>query len=154
MAKRIMLDIHSEPAWYTLIGISCHLKDYRLSYLLHENLGVRLTRLDDMPFYGQGAAEPMPVSLYRWKNEEEFTTYFVLSNRNEGAWLVPQAKQAAFLLLIEGEFKAKQQESLISALRRVPNVLMAFPISFDTVKNYENILTDLELHLNDQDDGH
>ena len=152
MAKRILLDIHSSPAWYTLEGISCHLRDYRLSYLLNEHLGFRLVRLPDLPYLPAGAREPVPFSLYRWRDEEHDNTYYVVANRAEEALLAPQVRQADFLLLIEGPFKKKQEEELLSALRKVPNILLAFPVTFAAVKNHESILTDLELHLNDLQD--
>jgi hypothetical protein len=149
MAKRVLLDIHTTPAWYTLAGISCHLRDYRLSYLLNETLGFHLVKLEDMPYLAPGAKNPESYSIFAWSDDDQYNTYFLLPNRNEDSWLVPQNRQADFLLLIEGPFKKKQEDELLSRIRRVPNILTAFPISFATVKNYESILTDLELHIND-----
>ena len=149
MAKRILLDIHTTPAWYTLTGISCHLRDYRLSYLLNENLGFEMVRLEDLPCITPGAKESSPFSLFRWKDEDHYNVYYLLANRSGESLLIPQMRQADFLLLVEGPFKKKQQDELLARLRRVPNINTAFGIPFSSVKNYENILTDLELHLND-----
>jgi hypothetical protein len=149
MAKRVLLDIHTSPAWYTLVGISCHLRDYRLSYLVNENLGFRLVRLNDLPYLAQGAKEPRHFSLYRWRDDDQYNAYYLIANRSEESLLIPQMRQADFLLLVEGPFKKKQQDDLLSRIRKVPNINTAFGIPFSTVKNYENILTDLELHLND-----
>lgn len=149
MAKRVLLDIHTAPAWFTLLGISCHLREYRLSFLVNENLGFHLSRLDDLPYFPGGAKEAAFFSLYRWADDDQENTYYLLTNRSDETLLIPSVKQADFLMLIEGPFKKKQQDELLSNLRKVPQVLTAFPIPFSSVKNYENILTDLELHLND-----
>ena len=149
MAKRVLLEIHNAPAFYTLTGISCHLRDYRLSYLLNENLCFRLVKLADLPFFPPGAKEPVFFSLYRWRDEDRYNTYYLITNRSEDTLLVPQMKQADFLLLVEGPFKKKQHEDLLARLRKVPNINTTFGIPFSAVKNYENILTDLEIHLND-----
>lgn len=149
MAKRVLLDIHTTPAWYTLAGISCHLRDYRLSYLLNEHLEFRLVRLDDLPYLPPGVKEPVLFSLYRWRDDDQYNTYFLIANRSQDILLAPQVKEADFLMLIAGPFKKKQQDDLMSRLKKVPNILTAFPVPFSTVKNYESILTDLELHLND-----
>ncbi len=149
MAKKVLLEIHDAPAWYTLTGISCHLRDYRLSFLLNENLGFGLIRLDDLPYLAAGSSEPAYFSLYRWRNDEQYNTFFPIANRSEETLLVPRMKQADYLLLIEGPFKKKQEEDLLLKLRKVPNVLTAFTIPLSGVKQYENFLTDLELHLND-----
>lgn len=153
MAKRILLEIHSSPSWYSMAGISCHLRDYRLSYMLNQHLGFRLVRMDDLPFLQPGAKEPAPFTLFRWIDEERQNTYYLLANRSDEALLLQKVKQADFILLVEGPFSKKQEEDLLSRLRSVPNVLTAFSIPFSSVKNYEAILTDLEMHLSEITDG-
>jgi hypothetical protein len=88
-------------------------------------------------------------SLYRWRDDDHYNTYYLITNRSEDSLLVPQMKQADFLLLVEGPFKKKQQDDLLAGIRKIPNVLTSFGIPFSSVKNYENLLTDLELHLNE-----
>jgi hypothetical protein len=153
MAKRVLLDIHSAPAWYTLAGISCHLRDYRLSYLINDQLSFQLVRLEDLPYLPPGTKEPVFFSLYKWTDDDRYNTYYLIANRSEDVLLAPQVKQADFLMLIEGPFKKQQQDEFLSRLRKVPNILTAFPVSFSAVRNYESILTDLEIHLNERSEG-
>ncbi len=149
MAKRVLLDIHTSPAWYTLLGISCHLRDYRISYLLNENLRFRLIRLADLPYLPPATPDPVLFPLFRWRDEELQNTFYLIPNRSEETLMVPRMRQADFLMLVGGPLKKKRQDELLAGLRAIPNVLTAFTIPFSSVKNYENILTDLELHLSD-----
>ena len=47
MAKKFLTETRSEPALYTLLGISCHLRDYHLTYLLNEKLELEFIKEDD-----------------------------------------------------------------------------------------------------------
>jgi hypothetical protein len=147
MAKRILLEVRSEPAWFTLTGISCHLKDYRLSYLLNEHLRFCLTKLEDAPLVPEGSKEPAPFSLYRHRDTDQCNTYYLIGNRSPETLLLPAFRQADFLLLIEGPFKKKQKDELLGNIRRIPNINTAFDIPPASVKNLEAVLTDLELHI-------
>ena len=62
MSKKILLDVRPEPAIFTLIGISCHVKDYRISYLLNNHLGFDLLKMEDLK-----------ITLNNKKDPEEFS---------------------------------------------------------------------------------
>ncbi|MDP1622387.1 MAG: IPExxxVDY family protein [Bacteroidales bacterium] len=137
MAKKIFLDSRSEPNLFTLFGISCHLKDFRLSYLLNIRLGLELVKMEDFCGY----------SFYYCRDEDRFNAYYLLGNRGQEAILLPDLKQTDFLLLVEGPFKKAQKERLLEKIRGIQHVLTAFEVRFETIKNYQLILSDLELHL-------
>lgn len=137
MAKKIMLESRSEASYFTLAGISCHLKDYRLSYLLNHKLQSGFKKMEDLP--GE-------YSLYFYADEECRNTYNLISNRNEERVLFPELKQTDFLLMVEGPFKKVQLDKLLKAIRTIPNVLTAFEIQIGTLKNLAGFLSDLELH--------
>ncbi len=147
MAKRILLEVRPEPAWFTLTGISCHLKDYRMSYLVNEQLGFGLSKLDDAPLVPEGTREAVPFSLYRHCDPDQGNTYYLLGNRSPEHVLLPGFRQADFILLIEGQFRSRQKDDLLGKLRGIPNVLTAFDIPPSSVKNLETLLTDLEMHI-------
>ncbi len=137
MPKKILLETRSEPALFTILGISCHLKDYRLSFMLNKKLELEFVKLDDFVSY----------SFYQCRDEDRFNTYYLIGNRGQDAILFPELKQTDFILLVEGPFKKTQKERLLEDIRSIQNVLTAFEIRFETNKNYETILTDLEIHL-------
>ncbi|MCK9218884.1 MAG: IPExxxVDY family protein [Bacteroidales bacterium] len=136
MAKKILSDVRSEPVLYTLFGISCHLKDYRLSFLLNRKLELEFIKLDDFREF----------SFYSCSQEDCFNEYFLLANRGPETILLPELKQTDFLLLVEGPFKKQQKDDLLENIRTIPNVLTSFEIRFSTIKNHETFLTDLEMH--------
>jgi len=146
MAKKFHLETRSEPTLFTLIGISCHIKDYRLSYLLNQQLEFNFRKMEDLLSSGATQREPDSFSFYYCQDEDQFNTYYLLSNRGQESVLVNELKQTDFLLLIEGPFKKHQLDKLLRSIQLIPQVLTCFEIKFSALKNFNNFLSDLELH--------
>ena len=147
MAKKLLLETRSEPTLYTLFGISCHLKDYRLSFLMNQKMEMEFIKMEDFCSIAPSKKESNSFSFYYGRDEDHFNNFSLVANRGQETILVSELKQTDFLLLVEGPFKKSQKERLLAALKSIPNVLTAFEIRFETIKNYENFLTDLELHF-------
>ncbi|MEI7490783.1 MAG: IPExxxVDY family protein [Bacteroidota bacterium] len=138
MAKKIMLESRSEASFLTIAGVSCHLKDYRLSFMLNQKLHAGFRKMDDLP--GN-------YSLYYFVDEECRNPYYLISNRNEEKILFPELKQTDFILMVEGPFKKIQLNRLLSSVKAIPNVLTAFEIKPESLKNFPGFLADLEIHF-------
>ena len=147
MAKKIYLDARSEPAFFTLLGISCHLRDYRLSYLFNHHLGFSFIKQDDLRIVPFSNKEHAEFSFYSFRNEERLTTFYLISNRSQSFFLVPEMKQFDFLLIVEGKYNKSEKDPLIKVIRSLPGVLTIFEIKFTEIKNYESLLSDIEMHV-------
>lgn len=137
MAKKIFLNTRPEPALFTLIGISCHLKDFRLSFLLNRQLELDLVKMDDFRDF----------SFYFCRDDDRMNSYFLLGNRGQESILMPELKQTDYFLLLEGHVRKSQKEKLLDKIRSTQNVLTAFEVRFETIRNYSTMLSDLELHF-------
>lgn len=147
MAKKMYLDAKPESAYFTLLGISCHLKDYRLSFLLNQNLGFSFIKWDDLTFSSYLHEVESGFSFYRYHDEERLTTYHLIANRSEEFALVPENKQLDFLLFLEGKATRQEKDSLVKAIRSIQGVLTVFEIRLTEIRNYEILLTDIEMHV-------
>jgi hypothetical protein len=147
MSKKIFLDIRSEPVIFTLIGISCHVKDYRISFLLNKHLGINFLKMEDLKITLNTKKEPTEFSLYYYYDEDYFNKYYLVSNRSQEYVLAPELKQLDFLMIVEGDFKKSQKDHLLKNIRSIPNLLLAYEINFVEIKNHEMLLNDLEMHF-------
>lgn len=147
MAKKFYLDSRSEPVLVTLIGISCHLKDYRLSYLFSQYLGLSLIKLDDLQVSANLNKNAADFSFYFCRDDDHLNTYFLLTNRSQDFILVPELKQFDFLLFIEGKFLKTNKEFLIKTLRQIPGILTIFERNSSEIRNFDRLLNDVELHV-------
>lgn len=147
MAKKILLQIHSEPTYYSLFGISSTLRDYKLAFRFNKDAEMNMEKKDDFIPFGFPTDVKGGCSLYYWRDEDHFNSFYFLSNRREGFWIFPEIKQADFLLLVEGPFTRRQTDQLLKKLRTIPNVQTVFEIKLASLKNYGQVLNDMELHM-------
>lgn len=128
------------------IGISCHLRDYRLVYDINKALGLALIKTDDLPVFNariQGISE---YSCYTSSDSDTLLTYFLISNSGSDGLMLPQQKQADFFLLIKGAGGNEIERKLVDQIKDLPNVLTSFIIDQAKTANIDILISELELH--------
>ena len=128
------------------IGISSHLRDYRLAHLINQSLGFSLEKTDDLPAFNAKSDKPSFFSCYIFDDCEKQLTYFLLSNPGSEGLLVPSQKEAGYFLLMRGLVSIEMEAAMVLQLKNVPNVLTVYPIDQYKIPNIELLLSDVELH--------
>jgi len=145
MAKKLTLklDFSSE---YTLIGISCHLKDYRLTFFLNKKLHLHLSRIDDFVQEGHDKAN-LNYSVFFYQCLETQNNFCLISNHHSDGKLIPNIGSIDYFLLIENEIPNGRKKELIKEIKTIPNVLTAYELDLAKVKNIHQLLAELELQF-------
>ncbi|MEX2597631.1 MAG: IPExxxVDY family protein [Salibacteraceae bacterium] len=94
---RLILDDQYE---FLAFGLSCHLKDYRVAWMINQAFKMNLKRFDISLEVKKN--EPEVFSVYRFKDQANHLNYHLLSNQNESSYLLPSLKQYDYFILIEG----------------------------------------------------
>ncbi len=122
MAK-IKLELDFEIDFY-LIGISCHLPNYRLAWILNQQFNIDLMRQDDLDLTFKKKEKGF-FSFYRFDDVENFFTLNIISNRSEKGFFVQEYKQWDYFIqlwLPENEtaenfhFKLKKNEHILASM--------------------------------------
>ncbi len=145
MAKKLSakIDFSSE---YTLIGISCHLKNYRLTFFLNRQLNIKLRRIDDFTQAGPDK-EDLSYSVYFYHCPDTKNNFCLITNHHSEGKLIPTLRSIDYFLLIQNEISQERKKNLISAVKTIPNLLTAYEIELSKVKNIHQLLADLELQF-------
>ncbi|MBL0045893.1 MAG: IPExxxVDY family protein [Flavobacteriales bacterium] len=122
---RHKLDMEPDPE-VTLIGISCHVHDYRLCWALNRELGISLARRDK-DITDQGPETIASYAAFDHVDEENQAQYLLVHNHSGDGVLLKEHKQADFFLLVD-EAAPLTPEELIDHVRKTEFVLMAFPL--------------------------
>jgi hypothetical protein len=130
---------------YTTIGIACHMKDYRFTFFLNDQMGFQMKRMEDL-IYGEGQ-DVRRFSFYIFKNTEERKQFYLISNYHEQGRLIASEKGADFFLIVNDVLSAVKKRELISKIQKIPQVLAAYDIPKGKVNNLETIFEEIELHL-------
>lgn len=138
MAK-LVLDIEYDYD-FVLIGISCHEKDYRLSWALNNSLMLDLAKVNDLQIDAKKHKEPLVYPMFAYEDEQQYRNYFLISNKNLHALLVPEQKHADFFLLIRGTLSMDEKALLLKQIKETAGVLTAFDLDAAKLKSKENLL--------------
>ncbi len=124
---------------YKLIGIASHLSDYKLSWLLNEELDFKFRQSEEIIFEAYKSLETSKFSVYKSEDEND-TIYTLFSNRSDMAILVKALKNIDYILKIEGELSNPQLLELVEKIKKLKHILTAFEIDQNSLKSKEKEL--------------
>lgn len=125
---------------FRLVGISCHAKDYRLCWCLNRFLNLGFIKdNNDLEIVGDGLFEGSKHSMFSYYDEEDQNEYFLIANRDSQGFLLPEQKQADFVLLIK-ESLPLDLDGFVKELRSLDLILTSFEIDVEKLKSKENLI--------------
>lgn len=122
MAKMVIDWKDEQDDSFTLVGISCHQKDYRLCWELNKVLEIEMQKEEDIP----GPAEDISFSRYYYNNEDFIQEFYLLTNKIGKVFFAPELKQADYILQVYGLRNTNEVDELINKINGIDGVLMAF----------------------------
>jgi hypothetical protein len=120
---------------FELIGISCHLKDYRFCWLLNRLLEQNLEKQE------RGIQTDLGVfSTYASTCPETETKFSLIVNRSSKGFFSAEHRQADYLLVLHNNCLMEAEE-IIDLLNGDSNVIMAYSINVEGLKSKEYLLS-------------
>lgn len=130
------------------IGISTSLKDYQLSFFINKSLYTNFKKMLDFSGDYFSKKEKSLFSFYYFKNNDLFSEYFLLSNKcNNTSLLLSGYKQANFFLIIKSNVMKGKTAEIITTLRKIKNIFLAFNIEISNIKNINTLLNEIDYHI-------
>lgn len=125
---------------FTLVGISCHEKDYRIAWALNNKLRTDLRKAEDLKIELKKNISPTLFPFYEFIDEELFREFFLLSNRGGKGLLIPEQKQVDYFLMVKGNFSPADKNSLLKQVKDINIVLAAYDIDPNSLDSKQNLL--------------
>jgi hypothetical protein len=122
-AKRKVAKFNAGSALFTVIGISSHENDYRLSWSINEHLALAFS-LGESIVTASGE-----FTCFVHKDEEQTLT--LISNHCVNSYQLNKYKNIDFILRIDAELNETEIAAWIQNLRKTPFVSTAFHIPLD-----------------------
>ena len=148
-----MNDFCEEP--YSLIGIHSTLEDYKLAYLINQNLNTRFYKaIKDLEF--KRDKKKASFSIYNYENTNDGFDWFLIANsyRRENqtvsnellltsetkTYLIPEKKKVDFFLKICGDSEYDFVMKTIQKIINIENVITAYSIDKNTLKSRDFLI--------------
>ena len=122
---------------FALFGVSSHVANYRLAWGMNQLFEIDLERVDniDLSF---GLKKNDEFSLYRFEDQESYTTIHLLSNRCSIRYLIPELKQIDYFVQYWGPMSDNELSGFKYKLRDIPSVLASMEIDPMGLKSRNN----------------
>ncbi len=139
MAKKILKISEEDKFDFTLIGIICHHRDYRLCMALNKKLEINLSKEEEYTVFNNKRMEDQFFSFYEYVNEEG-DQYNLISNKSQKGYLIPEQNQIDFLFLLRYMRGPVDDAELIAQLKEIPVILGAYRLETGKLKSRENLV--------------
>lgn len=120
---------------FSILGISCHSKDYRLYWEINQALGLDLQKKMDGED-DEGSNSPGASYL----DGERHLDYQLLSNKIEGGLLIPELPQLDYFMRIEGPGHEEEVKDCRPRLMDIDLVLAVMELSPGQLKSRDNLI--------------
>jgi hypothetical protein len=138
MAKTVLNIDFDFDFW--LIGISSHLRDYRIAWSLNKSLNLELKKEKEYEIEHKKQEEKQFFSHYSYQCEETQKNYHLFANKCPNGLLLPEIKQADYLLMLDGNFNEQNIEELCKSIRDIDQINTVFNIDVQTLKSKKNLI--------------
>ena len=135
--SKLMLSL-DEDYDFSLIGISCHSKDYRLCWELNKTLLLSLIRAADYEITKK--KEISKHAFYEFIDEINYLEFYLIANKGSKGNLIPEHKTTDFFLMLKGNPSSSQLSDFTVKINELSLVLAAFKINPESLKSKQNLL--------------
>lgn len=153
---KLVIDDFEEDDSFVLIAIHCSLEDYRLAYILNENLNLKLQRKSkDLDF------SVASYSIFEWEDVNQLITWNLVSNsckveeelssnssslfNNQNQVittynLVSEYNAANYFLKINYQTNFLKEKSIVNTILSIPLIVTAYTIQLEKLKTRTNLI--------------
>ena len=127
MVKRVKLDI--KPEAFSIIGISSHENDYRLSWSINEQMNLSFAQNNSIE-----TDDGKEFSCF--VHEDDYQTIILISNRCENGFLLEKYKNFDFFLKFYPELDEAKTSEWLRNLKKVPliSAVLSIPVTKTVMK--------------------
>ena len=153
---KLVIDDFEEDDSFVLIAIHCSIEDYRLAYILNENLNLKLQRKSKDLDVSKAS-----YSIFEWEDVNQLITWNLVSNsckveeeisynssslfKNQNQVittynLVPEYKGANFFLKINYQTSFLKEKAIVNTVLSIPQIVTAYNIEPENLKTKNNLI--------------
>lgn len=120
---------------FCLIGIVCSEKDFRLCWMLNNQVGLKLAKMED---YTSGAGKH---SLFSFIEEDLMREHHLVANKADGGKLLLEEHQHTdYFIIVKGEINDEEKKYFAEQIKKLNTVSASYIIDVETLKSKQNLI--------------
>ena len=135
--SKFSLEIEEDFDFF-MLGICSHVKDYRLCWEINKEFEIELQKESDLEVMSNGELKSYSFNTY--ENNSGPNDFYLISNKSELGYLVPEEKKCDYFLIVKGPMEEEQEKDIIKRLNASKNILTCYPIEAAELKSKNNLI--------------
>jgi hypothetical protein len=120
---------------FCLIGIVCSEKDFRLCWMLNNQLGLKLAKMED---HTSGSGKH---ALFSFPDEALMREHYLVGNKTDtGKLLLEEHQHTDYFIIIKGEITDEEKKYFAEQIKKLSSVSASYMIDADTLKSKQNLI--------------
>lgn len=124
---------------FCLLGVASDEPDYKLCWLINQQMDTSFARVDDLVVYNSKLNEQQEVALFVYHDENKMVTYRLIGNRLSTGYFLSDLKNIDYLLHIQGEIVTNEIDNFISRVVKAPGVRFCVPVNLQKIRERERL---------------
>ncbi len=137
----------TENSEYTIIGISCHLADFRFVHYLNKIKYFNFIRYGEFDYQFKNVEEIFYFPLYYFDDKENYMSYYFISNRSEDGVLMNEWKNFDYLLITKSKLSDTKQKTIFIDIKKITGVLAVSQLQTINKNEVGVLLSEIELYV-------
>tara|TARA_Y100000589_G_scaffold116586_1_gene110502 strand:- start:14191 stop:14583 length:393 start_codon:yes stop_codon:yes gene_type:complete len=127
MAKKL-LRVNLDTS-FSLLGISCHLKDFRFAWTINKYLQLDFKK--SKPYTKEKNQE-----FSHYAQELDLETIYLFANKSQNGFIVTKMKQVDYWMLFKNTLDERAKQHYLTKIRDIDSVLAVFEEENKKIKEY------------------
>jgi hypothetical protein len=137
--KKHKLEVAMEED-FCLLGMVSDEPDYRLCWLLNQQLEMNFEKMDDLILHHRKLDQEQHFSHFVYNDEESMVTYRIVRNRTENGYFLEELKNLDYLIHIQGEVTPDKIDTFLQTTGNLEAVRICMPVNLQKIRNKERLM--------------
>jgi hypothetical protein len=124
---------------YCLLGIASDEPDYKLCWLINQQMNTSLAKVDDLLVFNSKLNEQQEVALFVYYDENKMVTYRLIGNRLSTGYFLSDLKNIDYVLHIQGDIVESEIDDFIRRLVKAPGVRLCVPVDLQKIRERDRL---------------
>ena len=139
MAKHILKTDTNAAYDFTLFGIICQSRDYRLCFEINRAMNLSLERSADLELTLNKGKDKIKTSRFEYKDGFG-NEYLMLANKTSTGLFIPEHKSIDYFLMVKEAVPGDDKSRIEKLLRAIPVVLGAYHLEPEKLKTGDRFI--------------
>lgn len=136
--KKVFLDIGFDYD-FLLLGIVSQEKAHRLVWFINNQLSYHFAHDGELVMYEE--EEPVAAyTKYAFTDEMNHLEFFIVENKDESSYLIPELRQVDFFMMIKGALDFLDVKTLITNMKPIEPIQLITEIDHQKLKSKQNLI--------------